>query len=172
MLWLVRLCLRIQTWRLRLEVFLGLCTLSSKKANQRDVVIRCWCHEIQRVHLSWLICMDRGCQKITSNCLKRREIAQISLPCKECQVFGDRLTDNQDSKWMTSQIKRNLAEDKCSMKCLYDMLWKTLNLVDLDITLFMFFKGLCGRWDRPFGRQLRGPIRVMSQVEGVVSRWF
>eukprot|EP00435_Cladocopium_sp_Y103_P005749 s2207_g1.t2 len=55
-------------WR----VFLGLCTLSSKKANQREVVFRCWCHEIQR-------------------------------------VFGDRLTDNQDSKWMTSQIKSTLA---------------------------------------------------------------
>ena len=36
------------------EVFLGLCTLSSKKANQRDVVIRCWCHEIQRVAPVWL----------------------------------------------------------------------------------------------------------------------
>ncbi len=71
------LCLRIQTWRLlRLEVFLGLCTLSSKKANQRDVVIRCWCHEIQRVHLSWLICMDhvivhvKNCHQISWNDVK------------------------------------------------------------------------------------------------------
>ncbi|CAJ1398655.1 unnamed protein product [Effrenium voratum] len=54
-------------WR----VFLGLCTLSSKKANQREVVIRCWCHEIQR-------------------------------------VFGDRLTDAHDAKWMTDQIKGQL----------------------------------------------------------------
>ncbi|CAE8619847.1 unnamed protein product [Polarella glacialis] len=32
-------------WR----VFLGLCSLNSKKANTTDVVIRCWCHEIQRI---------------------------------------------------------------------------------------------------------------------------
>lgn len=81
------------------------------------------------------------------------------MPSKECQVFGDRLTDNQDSKWMTSQIKRNLAEEVH-----HEVFMIFVTNFELGITLF-------GRCDRPFGRQLRCPIRVMSQVEGVVRRF-
>lgn len=49
------------------KVFLGMCSLSSKKANAQDIVVRCWCHEVQR-------------------------------------VFGDRLTDQADLRWMREQI--------------------------------------------------------------------
>jgi dynein heavy chain len=31
------------------KVFLGLCSLSVKKSNERTMVVRCWCHEVQRV---------------------------------------------------------------------------------------------------------------------------
>ena len=31
------------------KIFLGLCVLSPKKANSPEVVMRCWCHEIQRI---------------------------------------------------------------------------------------------------------------------------
>jgi hypothetical protein len=118
------------------EVFLGLCTLSSKKANQRDVVVRCWCHEIQRVRcLTWSRCFDVFCnetdlwwpiQVIWWYCpigihlcviwFTYGDLSSVQtytdpggqilmlLPAGS-QVFGDRLTDNQDSKWMTSQIK-------------------------------------------------------------------
>jgi len=31
------------------KVFLGICTLSPKKANDPLIVVRCWCHEVQRI---------------------------------------------------------------------------------------------------------------------------
>ena len=97
MLWLVCAYKRIQTWRLRLEVFLGLCTLSSKKANQRDVVIRCWCHEIQRVHLSWLFSLDGGCQKFTSIAWSDVKLHRFLCQAKNARslVIG----------WLTTRIR-------------------------------------------------------------------
>jgi len=96
-LWLVCAYKRIQTWRLRLEVFLGLCTLSSKKANQRDVVIRCWCHEIQRVHLSWLFSLDGGCQKFTSIAWSEVKLHRFLCQAKNARslVIG----------WLTTRIR-------------------------------------------------------------------
>eukprot|EP00929_Paragymnodinium_shiwhaense_P087552 TRINITY_DN476_c0_g8_i1.p1 TRINITY_DN476_c0_g8~~TRINITY_DN476_c0_g8_i1.p1 ORF type:complete len:2571 (-),score=771.76 TRINITY_DN476_c0_g8_i1:261-7973(-) len=55
------------------KVFLGLCTLSPKKANDQQSVIRCWCHEIQR-------------------------------------IFGDRLTDQADLKWMQERLNEHVTD--------------------------------------------------------------
>ena len=84
-----------------LQVFLGLCTLSSKKANVRDVVIRCWCHEIQRAHLARLEHPNRHMSRKYGICLEKPSEKRFV----KWQVFGDRLTDNQDSKWMATQIR-------------------------------------------------------------------
>jgi dynein heavy chain len=57
-------------WR----VFLGVCSLKQKKANNPLTVLRCWCHEIYR-------------------------------------VFGDRLTDQPDCKWMDEIVREKVTED-------------------------------------------------------------
>lgn len=79
------------------------------------------------------------------------------LPCPFCQVFGDRLTDNQDSKWMTSQIKSildhlgSVGTAQCIAMC-------------LEITTCHICHDSSRPAPRPLGRQFPSLLRVESLV--------
>ncbi|CAE7838811.1 DNAH1, partial [Symbiodinium microadriaticum] len=85
-------------WR----VFLGLCTLSSKKANHRDIVIRCWCHEIQRVFGDRLTDeQDAGwMQKQITSCLEEDFQVEVeNVFVRERLLFASFLNQDADQRY-------------------------------------------------------------------------
>jgi dynein heavy chain len=67
------------------KVFLGATSVSPKKTGTPDGIVRCWCHEVQR-------------------------------------VFGDRLTDIPDLKWLKSKIDDHIVNDfSMSVETIYHL---------------------------------------------------
>eukprot|EP00439_Symbiodinium_sp_Y106_P051779 s893_g6.t3 len=140
-------------WR----VFLGLCTLSSKKANHRDIVIRCWCHEIQRVFGDRLTDeQDAGwMQKQITSCLEEDFQVEVeNVFVRERLLFASFLNQDADQRYY-----EEVTNIQAMKECIEEYLEEYNSVSSLQMPLVMFLDACehCARI-----------CRVLSQPSGNV----
>ncbi|CAE6938378.1 DNAH1 [Symbiodinium sp. CCMP2592] len=140
-------------WR----VFLGLCTLSSKKANHRDIVIRCWCHEIQRVFGDRLTDeQDAGwMQKQITSCLEEDFQVEVeNIFVRERLLFASFLNQDADQRYY-----EEVTNIQAMKECIEEYLEEYNSVSSLQMPLVMFLDACehCARI-----------CRVLSQPSGNV----
>jgi dynein heavy chain len=141
-------------WR----VFLGLCGLSSKKANDPVVVVRCWCHEIQRIF------GDRLTDKQDLAWMKTQIETQLSggfkmevdtVYARERLIFASFM--NQD---VENRFYEEVTDLKVMKEAIEDYLEDYNNVFTITMPLVMFLDAcehcsrICRVLDQPNGNAL------------------
>jgi dynein heavy chain len=139
------------------KVFLGVCSQSHKISNTPDIVIRCWCHEIQRVF------GDRLTDKTDVQWMQTQIDGQLvdafgkdpkTLFKSERLIFGS---------FMTSEIDNRVYEEITDMKKMKEMIEEYLDDYNQTATMTMplvMFLDACEHSSRT--------CRVLAQPSGNV----
>jgi len=127
------------------KVFLGVCSLNVKKANDPEVFIRCWCHEIERVFgdrltdngdLDWM--KDQIVSRLNESFEKDRE--QIYV--RDRLIFASFLTQEVESRCYEEvtdlgQMKESIEE--------YLEDYNTVNTITMPLVMFLDACEHCSR---------------------------